>query len=83
MQLPLQQSAVVVHAPPSEEQVEPLAWQTPAWQTPPLQQSAFVVQVPEPMAMHAPHVKPVDELEFGVQIPEQHSSPRLHGEPSE
>ena len=54
MQVPEQQSAVVEHAPPSCEQVVPPDTQTPPWQRPPAQQSASVVQVPKPIAMHAP-----------------------------
>jgi hypothetical protein len=71
-----------VQLPPSETQLEPPDWQMPPWQTPPLQQSLLVVQVPLPIAMQAaPQLKPVDELGSGVQILEQHSSPRLHGAP--
>ena len=83
MQVPEQQSAVVEHAPPSCAQLMPPDTQVPPWQTPPVQQSASVVHVPEPIAMHAPQAKPVDEVELGVQMPEQHSPPKLHAAPLE
>jgi hypothetical protein len=57
---PVQQSAVVMQAPPSGAQDCPPCRQTPFWQTPGGQQSESAVQTPAPMGRHAlAHVKPV------------------------
>jgi hypothetical protein len=57
---PVQQSAVVMQAPPSGAHGWPPCTQTPFWQTPGGQQSESAVQTLPPIGRHAfAHVKPV------------------------
>lgn len=51
MHVPVQQSDVDWHDPPSGEHVEPDCLHTPFWHTPPPQQSESDVQVPLPSGM--------------------------------
>ncbi|GAC1584603.1 MAG: hypothetical protein NVS3B20_14490 [Polyangiales bacterium] len=71
---PEQHPAVVLQAPPSGAHDEPPPdTQVPLWQTPPVQQSALVVQVPLPMAMQlALQENPVGDVALGEQTCEQH-----------
>jgi hypothetical protein len=79
-QPPVQQSALVLHAPPSGEQLCPDEMHTPLRHTPPVQQSLSAVQVPLPMGMQlAEQAKPVGELGLGTHTREQHSSAKLQG----
>jgi hypothetical protein len=81
-QLPKQHSDEELQLPPIGMQLVPESSQMPPWHTPPGQQSESVVQVPEPIGMHAaPQLNPVGDWGSGVQMRLQHWSPMLQAAP--
>jgi hypothetical protein len=79
----LQQSLDIVQTPPSCTHVEPDEKHLPSWQTPPLQQSEFVVQPVVLIGTHvAAHLKPVDDDGSGRHRLLQQLSHKLHSWPA-